>query len=54
MFTKYRAMVIGEAYFVTITTVGRIDLFTRVRQKYVIINAIKQSMCVLIHLLNKK
>ncbi len=54
MFTKYRAMVIGEAYFVTITTVGRIAFFTRERQKYVIINAIMQSMCILIPLLNKK
>ncbi len=41
MSTKYKAMVIGEAYFVTITTVGWIDLFTRLRQKYVIINALQ-------------
>jgi len=41
MSTKYKATVIGEAYFVTITTVGWIDLFTRLRQKYIIINALQ-------------
>jgi REP element-mobilizing transposase RayT len=41
MSTKYKATTIGEAYFVTITTVGWIDVFTRLKQKYVLINAIK-------------
>ena len=41
MSTKYRATTIGETYFITITTVGWIDVFTRLRQKYVIINALK-------------
>ncbi len=41
MSTKYKATIIREAYFVTITTVGWIDVFTRLRQKYVILNALK-------------
>lgn len=40
MSTKYKATAIGEAYFITITTVGWIDVFTRLRQKYVLINAL--------------
>jgi REP element-mobilizing transposase RayT len=40
---KYKATSIGEAYFITITTVGWIDIFTRLRQKHVIIKAIKHS-----------
>jgi len=39
--TKYKATEQDVAYFITITTVGWIDIFTRVRQKYVIINALK-------------
>jgi REP element-mobilizing transposase RayT len=41
MSTKYKATIIGEAYFITITTVGWIDVFTRLRQKYILINALK-------------
>ena len=41
MSTKYKATTIGDVYFVTITTVGWIDVFTRLRQKYVLINALK-------------
>lgn len=41
MSTKYKATEIGEAYFITITTVGWVDVFTRVGQKYVIIDALR-------------
>ena len=41
MSTKYKATEKDVAYFITITTVGWIDIFTRPRQKYVIINALK-------------
>jgi len=41
MSTKYKATEKDVAYFITITTVGWIDVFTRPRQKYVIINALK-------------
>ncbi|MBU2950784.1 transposase [Tamlana agarivorans] len=41
MSTKYKATEKGFAYFITITTVGWVDVFTRLRQKYVIINALK-------------
>lgn len=41
MSTKYKATEIGQAYFITITTVGWIDIFTRLNQKFVIINALK-------------
>ena len=41
MSTKYKATEKDVAYFITITTVGWIDVFTRLRQKYVIINALK-------------
>jgi hypothetical protein len=41
MSTKYKATVIGEAYFITITTVGWIDVFTRLKQKFVIIDSLK-------------
>ena len=40
MSTKYKATEENVAYFITITTVGWIDIFTRLRQKYVIINAL--------------
>ena len=46
MSTKYKATTTEEAYFITITTVGWIDVFTRLNQKYNIINALnycKQS-----------
>ncbi len=41
MSTKYKATTTEEAYFITITTVGWIDVFTRLNQKYNIINALK-------------
>jgi REP element-mobilizing transposase RayT len=41
MSTKYKATSTDEAYFITITTVGWIDVFTRLNQKYVVINALK-------------
>ena len=34
MSTKYKATTTDEAYFITITTVGWIDVFTRLNQKY--------------------
>ena len=40
MSTKYKATEIDVAYFITITTVGWIDVFTRLRQKYIIVNAL--------------
>ena len=39
--TKYKATTTDEAYFITITTVGWIDVFTRLNQKQVITNALK-------------
>ena len=41
MSTKYKATEKDVAYFITITTVGWIDVFTRLRQKYVILDALK-------------
>jgi hypothetical protein len=41
MSTKYKARTTEEAYFITITTVGWIDIFTRLNQKYNIINALQ-------------
>ena len=41
MSTKYKATIVGEAYFITVTIVNWIDVFTRLRQKYVILNALK-------------
>lgn len=40
MSTKYKATTTEEAYFITITTVGWIDVFTRLNQKYNIINVL--------------
>ena len=40
MSTKYKATTTEEAYFITITTIGWIDIFTRLNQKYNIINAL--------------
>lgn len=40
MSTKYKATEEDKAYFVTITTVGWVDVFTRLNQKYVITNAL--------------
>lgn len=41
MSTKYKALDIDQAYFITITTVGWVDVFTRLSQKMVIINSLK-------------
>ena len=41
MSTKYIAKSSTEIYFITLTTVGWIDVFTRLNQKYVIIDALK-------------
>ena len=41
MSTKYKAVTTEEAYFITITTVGWIDVFTRLNQKNNIINALQ-------------
>ncbi|KGO90574.1 REP-associated tyrosine transposase [Flavobacterium suncheonense] len=41
MSTKYKATTTEEAYFITITTVGWIDIFTRLNQKYVLIHALQ-------------
>jgi REP element-mobilizing transposase RayT len=41
MSTKYKARTTEEAYFITITTVGWIDIFTRLNQKNVLINALQ-------------
>jgi len=40
MSTKYKASTTEEAFFITITTVGWIDVFTRLNQKEIIINAL--------------
>ena len=41
MSTKSKARTTEEAYFITITTVGWIDVFTRLNQKHVITNALQ-------------
>ena len=41
MSTKYKATTTEEAYFITITTVGWIDVFTRLNQKFAITNALR-------------
>lgn len=40
MSTKYKATTTEDCYFITITTVGWIDVFTRVNQKQNIISAL--------------
>ena len=40
MSTKYKATITEQAFFITITTVGWIDVFSRLNQKYNIINAL--------------
>lgn len=40
MSTKYKATMPDTGYFVTITTIGWIDVFTRLKQRYLIINAL--------------
>lgn len=41
MSTKYRATIPDTGYFVTITTVGWIDVFTRPEQKQAIIESLR-------------
>ena len=41
MSSKYKATELDVAYFITITTVGWIDVFTRLTQKYILVNALK-------------
>ncbi len=41
MSTKYKATMPDKAYFITTTTVGWVDVFTRVNQKQAIIDALK-------------
>ncbi|MDR6968835.1 REP element-mobilizing transposase RayT [Flavobacterium arsenatis] len=41
MSTKYKATTTDEAYFITITTVGWIDVFTRFNQKQALIESLK-------------
>lgn len=41
MSTKYKATTTEDAYFITIIVVGWIDVFTRLNQKNVLINALK-------------
>ena len=41
MSTKYKATTTEEAYFITITTVGWIDIFTRLSQKHNITKALE-------------
>ena len=40
MSTKYKATTTEEAYFLTITTIGWTDIFTRVKQKQLIIDSL--------------
>lgn len=40
MSTKYKAVIPGKAYFITITTVHWVDLFTRLDQKMIIVNSL--------------
>ncbi|WP_026839069.1 REP-associated tyrosine transposase [Gillisia sp. JM1] len=41
MSTKYKATTTEEAFFITVTTVGWIDIFTRLNQKLLIIKALQ-------------
>ena len=41
MSTKHKATEIDAAYFITCTIVGWIDVFTRLEQQYIIVNALK-------------
>jgi REP element-mobilizing transposase RayT len=41
MSTKYKAIEPNAAYFITLTTVGWIDVFTRVPQKHLLINSLQ-------------
>lgn len=41
MSTKYKANELGKAYFLTLTTIGWIDIFTRLSQRYLIVNSLR-------------
>jgi REP element-mobilizing transposase RayT len=41
MSIKYKATTTDQAYFITIITVGWVDVFTRLNQKYNVINSLK-------------
>ena len=41
MSTKYKATTTEDAYFITITTVGWVDFFTRLNQKFIITDSLK-------------
>ena len=41
MSTKYKAPDIDMAYFITVTIVGWVDIFTRLSQKMVIVDSLK-------------
>lgn len=41
MSTKYKATMPDVGYFITITAVGWIDIFTRVRQKYILVDSLR-------------
>ncbi|MFV8370358.1 REP-associated tyrosine transposase [Flavobacterium sp. LB2R40] len=41
MSTKYKATTTEEAFFITITTVGWVDIFTRPNQKFIITDSLK-------------
>jgi REP element-mobilizing transposase RayT len=41
MSTKSKATTTEDAYFITITTVGWVDVFTRLNQKYIITDSLK-------------
>ena len=42
MSTKYKATTTEDAYFITITTIGWIDIFTRLNQKHIITNSLQR------------
>jgi REP element-mobilizing transposase RayT len=41
MSTKYKAIMADSGYFITITTTGWVDIFTRLKQKYVLVDSLK-------------
>ncbi len=41
MSSKYKETEANTAYFITITTVGWVAIFTRLRQKYMIVNSLQ-------------
>src|SRR5258708_3759987 len=41
MSTKYKATELGKAYFIMLTIVNWIDIFTRLKQRYLIINSLR-------------